>query len=187
MELKDIIEKRKSVRSYTEEAVSDELVLRIIEAGHKAPTAGNLQPWDFIIVKEEQKKREIVNTTFVGNDRSSTQRQEWMLQAPVFIAVCADRDRCYSRYGDEGLKSLIYLDCAACIENMLLAVVDVGLASCWVSGFRKNELVSVLELPPSHEPIGVLPVGYSNDSSPRRPKRELSDIIHRETYFSSST
>ncbi len=185
MEFKDVIEKRKSVRSYTGEAVSGELVLQVIEAGHKAPTAGNLQPWDFIIVKEEQKKREIVDTTFVGNDRAGTQKQEWMMQAPVCIAVCADRDRCYTRYGDEALKSLIYLDCAACIENMLLTVVDVGLAGCWVSGFRKNELASVLGLPPSHEPIGVLPIGYSHDSTPRRSKRELNDIIHKETYFSS--
>ncbi|HHY14226.1 MAG TPA: nitroreductase family protein [Thermoanaerobacterales bacterium] len=183
MKLKEIIYNRTSVRIYKDKEVPQSLISEILENGNLAPTAGNIQPWEFIIIKEDNKKKEIVNTTFVGANMNSPKTQKWMLSAPVFIAICGDKEKMYNRYGKNGVDTLLYLDCSACIENMLLTAVDLGLASCYVSGFRIDELSNVLELPPHIIPIAILPIGYSGiDEIKRRKKEDVESKIHYETY-----
>ena len=89
MEFIEVVERRTSVRTFTEKEVADDLIFQILSCGHKAPTAGNLQPWEFIIIKNPSLKQEIVKTTFVGNNEQSKKTQTWMLNASVFIIVCA--------------------------------------------------------------------------------------------------
>ncbi len=83
---------------------------------------------------------------------------------------------------DKAIKSLIYLDCSACIENILLGAVNLGLASCYISGFREPELRAVLGLPDTHEVIAFLPIGYGADEGQARPKTPLAEITHHEGY-----
>lgn len=182
MEFQNVIFNRRSIRTFLDEKVSDEQIYRLLEFGHAAPSAGNIQPWEFIIVKDEDNKKAIVETTFIGNNMIDGKPQEWILKAPVIIVVVANKQKSYERYGKIALETLIYLDCSACIENMLLGAVELGLASCYVSGFRKDELSKVLKLPETHEPIAILPIGYSNDVSLKRPKVKLDEIIHCEVF-----
>lgn len=182
MELMKVIDNRMSIRSYLDKPVDDELIFEILMSGHKAPSGGNIQPWEFVIVKSNDNKRNIVDTTFVGNNENSDKKQEWMMEAPVFIVVCANVERSKARYGEKAEKSLIYLDCSACIENMLLSVVDLGLASCYISGFREAELIKTMNLPDGILPIGILPIGYPNIVPEKRKKRDLSEAVHYEYY-----
>jgi len=184
MELMKVIDERLSIRSFVDTEVDDELVHKILLCGHKAPTGGNIQPWEFIVVRSMDVKQDIVNTTFVGNQADSEKTQEWMLKAPVFIVICADVERSKARYGKMAAESLIYLDCSACIENMLLAIVDLNIASCYVSGFREEELKQTLHLPEGIKPIGILPIGYPDIIPARRQKRELQELVHYECYGS---
>ena len=80
------------------------------------------------------------------------------------------------------MKKLIYLDSSASIENMLLAAVDLNLGSCYISGFRENELSKVLQLPSSFEVIAFMPVGYIEGTAIKRKKRPLKEVVHREFY-----
>lgn len=178
----DIVNERRSVRSFIEKEVPYKLIYKILEYGHAAPTAGNIQPWEFIIIKDEEQKRAVVDTTFIGNNEQNGRPQQWMLSAPYFIAVCGNGNKTKERYGDTSLESLLYLDCSACIENMLLGAVYLGLASCYVSGFRKSELSRVLNLPEGYEPIALLPIGYPAEASFKRPKINIKDILHEEAY-----
>ena len=182
MEFMEVVEQRTSVRTFLEKEVADDLILQILSCGHKAPTGGNIQPWEFIIIKNPSLKQEIVKTTFVGNDEHSRTTQAWMLKAPVFIIVCADVERSMARYGKKAAESLVYLDCSACVENMLLAIVDLHLASCYVSGFRENELTSVLGLPNGVLPVAIIPIGYPTGLTEKRQKRELESLIHYEAF-----
>jgi len=182
LNVKEAITNRMSIRSFTKGEVSNEMILEILRAGNCAPTAGNIQPWEFIIVREHLTKKEIVNTTFLGKDEQKGIPQKWMLLAPIFIVICADVDRSYNKYGEKSLKTLIYLDCSACIENMLITIVDLNLGSCYVSGFREKELSQILKLPANVIPIGILPVGYPNGMSIKRPKIDVESKIHYEWY-----
>lgn len=182
MDFNNVIVSRRSIRTFLNKDVSEDIVYKILEYGHAAPSAGNIQPWEFIIVRCEENKKDIVNTTFIGNNEASGKTQEWMLLAPVFIVVCANKQRSFERYGEKALKTLIYLDISACIENMLLGIVNLGLSSCYVSGFREEELSEILALPKTYEPIGILPIGYSAEVCFSRPKINLQNLIHYEGF-----
>ena len=127
-------------------------------------------------------KRKIINTTYIGNQRSNPKHQEWLMEAPVFIIICANKKRIISKYGEKSMKKLIYLDCSAAIENMLLAAVNLNLGSCYISGFRENELAKVLNIPNYLEIIGFIPIGYIEGSPVRRLKRSLKEVVHLEFF-----
>lgn len=182
MDFDTVVKKRRSIRSYTEREVPDSLIRTLLAYGHAAPSGGNLHPWEFIVVRDPGMKRRIVDTTYRGNDFDGTAHQAWLMEAPVFIVVVADKPKSAARYGEKAVQSLIYLDCSACIENMLLGAVHLGLASCYISGFREPELNAVLDLPEGFEVIAVLPIGYSEDEGRERPKTPLDEIVHQESY-----
>lgn len=186
MELHQAIEKRISIRAFLEKEVNNKEIQSILLAGHQAPSGGNVQPWEFIVVRRPETKEAIVKTTFVGNNEHSPKTQAWMLTAPVFIVICADVERSTARYGKKATDSLIYLDCSAAVENMLLAVVDCNLASCYVSGFREKELISALALPTGIQPIAILPIGHPHTVPTKRKKRPLEEAVHYE-YFGNLT
>lgn len=182
MNYNDIVKERRSIRSFLDKDVSTELIYKLLDYGHAAPSAGNIQPWEFIIIRNEENKRAVVGTTFIGRDEKNGKPQEWMMTAPVFIVVCGNQEKVRQRYGDTSLDSILYLDTSACIENILLGAVYLGLGSCYVSGFRKDELVKVLRLPEDYQPIAILPIGYSNEVPYKRPKINVKKIIHFEIF-----
>ena len=182
MEFDKIIKNRISIRKYQKRNIDESQLNYILKCGHAAPTAGNVQPREFIVVEDTAMKRKIVDTTYVGNQKNASKHQEWLMDAPVFIIVCANKDRVVAKYGEESMKKLIYLDCSASVENMLLAAVDLNLGSCYISGFRENELSQVLELSSLLEVIAFIPIGYVEDTTIRRVKRPLSEVVHRDFY-----
>jgi nitroreductase len=184
MDFDDVVAKRRSIRSYEDRDVPEEMINQLLAYGHQAPTAGNLQPWEFIVVRDAEQRRRVVETTFRGNQVHGDAHQDWLMEAPVFIVVVADKEKSAARYGDKALKTLIYLDCSACVENILLGAVNLDLASCYISGFREPELRTVLGVPESHEVVAFLPVGYGADEGQQRPKVPLNLVVHRDTYSS---
>ncbi len=182
MEFDKVIKDRVSIRKYQKRNIDNSQLNYILECGHAAPTAGNVQPWEFIVVRDVVMKRKIVDTTYVGNQKNASKHQEWLMDAPVFIVVCANKDSIVAKYGEESMKKLIYLDCSASVENMLLAAVNLNLGSCYISGFRENELSQVLELPSSLEVIAFIPIGYVEDTAMRRVKRPLKEVVHIDFY-----
>lgn len=182
MEFSEVVNKRKSVRSYTSEDVPDDLIIRILEDGHSAPTAGNVRPWEFVVVRDAANRRQIVESTYPGNREDSVKTQSWIMEAPVIIVVVCSRKMMRDKYGSKGVQKYIYLDCSACIENMLLSAVSMGLASCYISGFREAELGRRLDLPPDYEVIGLMPVGYEKGAAVGRYREPLENVIHFEKF-----
>ena len=173
---------RRSIRKYKPKLVSDKLIEKMLSCAMQAPSGVHEQCWEFIVVRDIAMKRKIVDTTYVGNQKNASKHQEWLMDAPVFIVVCANKDRIVAKYGEESMKKLIYLDCSASVENMLLAAVNLNLGSCYISGFRENELSQVLELPSLLEVIAFIPIGYVEDTAIRRVKRPLKEVVHRDFY-----
>lgn len=181
MDFFEVLRTRRSIRRFDERPVPEQLLLQVLEAARCAPSGGNMQPWELVVLRERQSIRAVVDTTFVGFDAAGGQRQEWLLTAPVLVVACAELKRSASRYGPQGAQVAI-LDTAAAIQNMLLAAVALGLGSCWVSGFVPEALGRVLRLPESVRPLAILPVGYpaANPGSP--PRLPLEQITHGECY-----
>jgi nitroreductase len=181
MDFFEVVDERRSIRSFKEGSLCDETVEKIISAGMKAPSAGNMQPWEFIIVKDSEIKKRITKETYLGYMKKEGKPQNWMMQAQVFIVCCVNYVQTMSRYGEFG-KHVALLDVAASIENMLLATTALGLASCWVSGFRTEGIKEILNLPDNIEPVAVLPIGIPEKKPASPPKFDLEYIVHYEKY-----
>jgi len=143
METMEAIKSRRSVRGFTNENVSDNLVMQILEAGRWAPSGLNNQPWRFIVVRDAETKIELSKLTEYGPT---------IKNAPLLIVVFLDKDHMYHYVKD--VQSI-----GACIQNMLLAIHSLGLGGVWLGEILKSrEMVNkVLETPESlWLPWGIL-------------------------------
>jgi nitroreductase len=169
----EAIETRRSIRTFTNEKVSDEEVQKLIDAARRAPSAGNIQPWEFVIVRNSNKKHKLsvaaLNQTFIN-------------EAPVVIVVCADEPRSSWSYGSRGASLYCLQDTAAAIQNMLLAACALGLGTCWIGAFHENEVTKVVNAPIGVRPIAIIPVGHTAEKPRARQKRPLKKIVHHETF-----
>ena len=164
---------RRSVRAFTGEDVSDADAEKLIEAACLAPSAGNNQPWGFVLVREPETKQKLVE---------AARGQAFIGTAPVIIVVCADPKRTTPRYGDRGLNLYCIQDTAAAVENILLTAAYNGLGTCWIGAFDEASAAEAVGLPEDVRPVAMIPVGYPAQSPDRRPRREPGDVIHKEKW-----
>jgi len=151
MEVLECILTRQSIRTYDKKDVPNELIGQILEAGVHAPSAGNMQPWEFIIVKDKKIKKEIADAAL---------RQRFIDEAPVLIIVCADPEKSGLRYRERGKTLYSFQDTAAAIENMLLTAKALGLGGCWVGAFEEEKVKSILRIPAKLRPVAILSIGF---------------------------
>lgn len=178
MDVFEAIKSRRSVRAFTREDVSEEDVKKLIDAARWAPSAGNIQPWEFIVVRKPEIKRRLSIAAL---------RQTFIEEAPVVIVVCANQIRSGRGYGARGVTLYCLQDTAAATQNMLLSACALGLATCWVGAFREEEAEKALNLPEGVRPVAIIPVGHPAEKPRTRSRRPLSEIVHHETYKGRGT
>jgi nitroreductase len=167
MEFLDVIAKRRSVRHFnTRIAVTDEDVRVLLDAATAAPSAGNIQPWRFYVVRSEEARERL----------AQAMGQRWATAAPVVIVVCVDPRPCAARYGQRGEQLYSVQDSAAAVHSILLAAVDRGLASCWIGAFDDEAVREAIGAPRAVTPIAVLPVGRSAEAAAKPSRRPLDEV-----------
>jgi nitroreductase len=167
VEFLDVIARRRSVRHFNSKlTVSDADVTALLEAATAAPTAGNIQPWRFVVVRTNEARDRLAGAL----------HQKWATGAPVTIAVCVDPRPCYARYSDRGERLYALQDTAAAVENILLAAVDRGLAACWVGAFDEDAVREALGVTAPITPIAIIPVGHSAEAAGRPARRPLDEV-----------
>jgi len=167
MEFTDVLAKRRSVRHFKPRvAVSDEDVRALLAAAITAPSAGNIQPWRFTVVRSAAAKERLIEAL----------HQRWVAPAPVVIVVSVDPRPCAARYGGRGEMLYAIQDTAAAVQNILLAAVDRGLSSCWIGAFDDSAVREALDITAPITPVAILPIGYSAESSARPARRPIDDL-----------
>jgi len=167
------IRNRRSIRAFTDETVAEKEIEKLIEVARWAPSAGNIQPWEFIIVRDSKIKQGLCKAAL---------DQEFIKEASVVIVVCANPMRSAQGYGLRGINLYCLQDTAAATQNILLAAYAMGLATCWVGAFDEEKAKEVLGVPEGVRPVAIVPVGHSAEKPRVRSRRRLSEIIHRETF-----
>lgn len=183
-EIWQFFDKRVSVRSFLQKEVDEETVDFLLECAVTAPSNGNMQPWEFIVIRDNEVRSQVVKCTFTGYFSKGTNHQNWILDAPVLLVVCANQKRTKARYGEMGIIGSI-IDTAAAIENILLATSGIGLASCWVGGFNEEKLKQILRIPEQVKPIGLLPIGYPAEEYVERKNRLPVSLLKYNNYFNN--
>ncbi len=168
MELPEAIRTRRSVRHFDNRRnVTDEDVSALLEAAVRAPSAGNIQPWRFVVVRTPESRQRL----------AAALHQRWAAAAPVVIAVCVDPRPCFARYGERGERLYAIQDTAAAVQNILLAAVDRGLASCWIGAFDDDAVREALRVQGAITPVALLPIGYSAESAASPSRRPLDEVV----------
>jgi len=173
MELFDAIYGRKCYRKYLDKAVEPEKIEQIIKAAAQAPSAGNLQPWDFIVTHKKELKEEIMKIA---------RNQKFVLEAPVLITVCANTKESSSVYGNRGKELYCIQDTAAAMQNILLSVYAIGLGACWVGEFDEKKLRGILKIPEFIRPVAIISIGYPAEDSEKPQRDDWQGFTHQETF-----
>jgi nitroreductase len=150
----DAILKRRSIRKYTGEPVPENVLRDLLEAAMAAPSAGNEQPWHFIVIKDRAVLDQIPRVHPYS---------QMIKQAPVAILVCGDLN--LAAHGEMWVQ-----DCAAATENLLIAVQAKGLGAVWLGVYPREErmdgLRKLLRIPENVVPFSLIPVGYPAERKP---------------------
>ena len=171
--LLSIIKKRRSVRKYLKKDVSDDLIEKILESAKYAPSCGNYQPWEFIVVRNEETKKDLVAASY---------NQNWMLEAPVLIVACINMRLAAAVYGERGARLYGIQSVAAAIENILLTAESLDLATCWIGAFSEVIIARILECPEYIRPCAVITLGYPAEKPKMPPKQSIQEFVHIEKF-----
>jgi nitroreductase len=166
MDALEAILTRRSIRKYTPEHVSSEQIEQLLGAAMSAPSAGNEQPWHFIVIRER---------TVLDEIPSVHPYSQMLHYANAAILVCADMEL-------ETHKGYFVQDCAAATQNILIAAKVIGLATVWLGVYPREDRVQglrkILELPEHVIPFSLIPVGYPDESKPPSNRFDPTRIHH---------
>ena len=169
MDIFEALHTRRSIRKYTDRDVPDDLIDKILAAAMMAPSAGNQQPWQFIVITEAtQKERMATVHPYVNMVRT----------APIAILVCGDLTK-------EKFEGFWPQDCSAAMENLLLAAHGAGLGAVWTGIYPLNERIEkfreICLLPEHIIPLGLAILGWP-DHNPAAEERFDPERIHFNTW-----
>jgi len=173
MDVFDAIKNRRSIRTYKQTALPQTTLDQLVDAAIAAPSAGNSQPWAFVVAVLEQTRRALSKAAY---------GQKSLEEASAVFVVCADEKAAEDAYGPRGKTLYCYQDTAAAVENLLLAAAALGLGTCWIGAFREEEVRKVVNCPVNMRPVALVPVGYAAESPPTRPRRTRTEVVYRETF-----
>jgi nitroreductase len=164
MDFFDVIQARRSVRSYKPDEVEAEKLQKILEAARIAPTAANRQAFKVVVVKtkghEEQLKR-IYN-------------RDWFVQPPLVLAVCSVKGGYWVRSDGRAYSDV---DAGIVMDHIILAATALGLGTCWIGAFNEQAAIELLELGDGLEPVVLAPLGYADDKPRERVRKAIDNVI----------
>lgn len=154
---------RRVMRAFADQSVEPDKLARIVDAGRHAMSARNLQPWQFVVIRDRDALRRLGELCSTGR---------FISQAPAAIAVLKDLGN--ARWAD--------VDCAQAVQNMANAAWALGLGTCWVGNFETDKIAALLGVPPGWALFTILPFGYPDRANPvqSRPLKPRKQVVHFE-------
>jgi nitroreductase len=164
MSLFDVILSRRSIRRYENKEIPQDILDKIVEAGRQSPSAGNRQPYRFVIVTDSGIKKELKGllSSFLEN-------------APVVIVGCANK------------KALLTgrwatVDTTIALENMVLAAWSLGVGSCWIGSFNEQKIKELLKIPEDWKIVALVSFGYPAETPKPRKKKSADELFSHNKF-----
>ena len=164
MDAIEAMQTRRSIRAFKREEVPKEVLKTIIDAGRLAATARNEQPWEFVVVSNENTRQHLAVLAEYG---------KFIAEAPICIVVLCKDTKYYLEDG------------SAATQNLLLAAHALGVGSCWVAGDKKpyaDDVRKAVGGPEGYKLISMVALGYPEKSTDPPPKRDLKEVLHWEEF-----
>jgi nitroreductase len=173
MDFARLVDVRCSVRAYRDEPVEEETIRAVLEAANAAPSAGNLQAFEIVMVTEPDVRAALARAAL---------DQDFIAKAPVVLVFLASPRRSSVRYHRRGEDLYCIQDATIACAFAHLRAADLGLGSAWVGAFHDDKVVSIIGAPGDLRPVAILSMGHPGESPPRTSRRSLDDVVHKETF-----
>ena len=173
MDFNKVIKKRASIRKYSDKKPKYDKIIDAIEAAHSAPSPGNISFLYYILVEDQEKINKIADAC----------QQDFIKDAKVLVVVCSEPTKVKALY-DKRAEKYTKQHAGAAIENFLLKITEMKLASCWVGAFSETTVKNVLHVPKDISVEAVLPIAYQakSDKTTQAPKRHLGRVVWFERW-----
>jgi len=168
MNVAEAIKNRYSCRSYKADSVPEEKLKRVLEAARLAPSAHNEQECKFVVVRDDNKRREVAEAAGQG----------FIAEAPVIIAAVALEPEHIMRSGNPAYA----IDLAIAVDNMTLQATEEGLGTCWIGAFSQEEVKKVLEVPEEYKVVALMPLGFPAEKGRPKSRKSLDEIISYDKF-----
>jgi nitroreductase len=168
MNVIEAIETRRSVRRYKPQPVPDEHLKKILEAARLAPSAGNRQPWRFVVVRDPELRKRL---------GVAARNQTWISDAGVIVAalgVDPKNPEVYERWAER--------DVMTAVEHLVLAAWELGYGTCWIGAFNEGQVKKLLGIPAKMNVICLLPIGVPDQKPDPRGRKAFDELFHGNKY-----
>ena len=214
MDIVEAIRDRKTIRRFSSRAVEDRLVDEILEAGRRAPSASNSQPWRFVVVRDETRKAALAEAAggqksvstaqvviVVCGEPSAVKPAAWMKRWAEFRQagmeeeltatgvveavnrITPARQKESERLGKDHVMAVsLASNVAIAVSFMTLRAHELGLGSCWIGAFLKNDVRKIVRVPDFVEVMWMLAIGYPDITPVKRPRKSIAELVHYETW-----
>jgi len=172
MELFDAIAKRYSVRAFQDRPVDEPALQEILAAANAAPSAGNLQAFEIVVVREPGRRRQLAAAAY---------DQGFVAQAPVVLVFVTNPAR-NRKYGPRGAELYTIQDATVACAYAQLAATAHGLGTCWVGAFDPAAVARVVSAAADGRPVAILPIGWPSEPARPRERRALTDLLRPEQW-----
>lgn len=180
----DFLFQHRSVRQYKKDEIGNDLLIRIIEAGTRASTTGNMQLYSMVVTREPENKSRLAPLHF---------NQSAVIQAPVLLTICADVNRftrwCEYRNADASYDHFLWLvnaivDAMLFAQNICVAAESQGLGICYMGTtlYQAPEIASILNLPAGVLPVTAITMGYPAAETGLTERLPVEAVVHYESY-----
>ena len=160
----DRIITRRSIRRYEKKEIPEDVLNQILEAGRNAPSAANMQPIRFIILKDHEIKKKL-----------STIFSRFLKEAPVAIVGCADvKARLTGRWA--------VVDATIAMQNMVIAAWNLGVGSCWIGAFNEKKVKEKLKIPDKWKVVALITLGYPAEQPKLRKKKSFENMFSFDSF-----
>lgn len=166
------------MRKFKDREVTNEEVGELLRAMKWAPSAGNKQPWEVVVVRDDDIQEELAEIAL---------EQYWIEGAPVIMVVCVDEEKAEHTYGGRGRELYGVQATAAAIENMLLRATEMGLGTSWVGAFNEGEASVALDCSDHIRPVAIIPVGYPDEQVQPPSRYEVTSFAHLNKFGEKET
>ncbi len=173
MELKDAISKRRSIRRYTDDMVSTDILLEISNEALNAPSASNMRAWKLVVLNEKETIEKVKRfSPGMG------------FMPPALIVIGMDKVRATKKAGPIATKEFIYFDAALVAYNICLLALEYNLGSCIMASFNRTAIGKIVNFPDEICPMLMVAVGYPSKVPEKAKSNEMSNAIFLKTYES---
>ncbi|HDN02092.1 MAG TPA: nitroreductase [Candidatus Bathyarchaeota archaeon] len=177
MDFWEVLSVRRSVRSYSRKTVPEDYICQILEALNTAPSAGDLQAYDVVVVKDPEVRLKLARASY---------GQMFIHEAPVSMVFLANPLRSARRYGDRGRRLYSVQDATIAATFAMLAATSLGLGTCWVGALDDERVAAAVGTNlDRHRPVAIITVGFPAETPRPTPRRSIEELVSLDSYGES--